>query len=166
MNILLLALLLMQQGNTVTLTGGTSGTVRIADPNELVGVGGRIVTIGSLMPQQGNLKASVSGHQASFTWNASPSAAANPTLTYTLYRMSGTCPATPPTAEPGPFTAIMSGITGTAATDTSIVPGTWCYQLSAKVGTNESIPSNMVVVILANTQGILPPGSFVAVSAQ
>jgi hypothetical protein len=96
-----------------------------------------------------------------FKWSASPSAAANPTLTYTLFRMSGACPATAPTAEPGGFTAIQTGITGTTATDKTITPGTWCYTVAAVVGTNISIASNPVAVIWIT---VLPPGSLVAIA--
>jgi hypothetical protein len=96
-----------------------------------------------------------------FKWVASPSAATNPTLTYTLYRLSGACPAVPPTAEPDGFTAIQTGITGTTATDTTITPGTWCYTVAAVVGTNISIASNPVAVIWIT---VLPPGSLVAIA--
>jgi hypothetical protein len=107
-------------------------------------------------------------HCVNFSWTASTSAATNPTLTYNLYRLSGGCPAAPPATEPGSFASVLTGITGTTATDSSstLIPGTYCYQLSASVGKSESVPSNMVVVVIQPTVGILPPGSFIAISAQ
>jgi len=119
----------------------------------------RLLPIALLLVFAGTLHAQT-GSQP-FKWAASPSAAANPTLTYTLYRMSGACPAVPPTTEPDGFTAIQTGITGLTTTDNTITPGTWCYTVAAVVGTNVSIASNPVAVIWIT---VLPPGSLVAIA--
>lgn len=83
------------------------------------------------------LPARAAGHSAVLTWVA-PSDATSGT-TYTVYRMSGACPAAPGTA----FSLLASGITATTYTDTSITVGTWCYYVEQVQNGTSSNPSNL-----------------------
>ena len=81
-------------------------------------------------------------HQAVLTWTASTDAAANPTLTYNIYRFSGACPATAPTTVgTGGFTKInASAITALTFTDTGIGVGSVCYYGTSLFNGAESVP--------------------------
>lgn len=83
-------------------------------------------------------------HSVALAWTASSDAAANPSLTYNMYRLNGACPAVAPTAISGSgFTKInTAAITTTAYTDSTVAPGTYCYFGSAFLNLTESNPSN------------------------
>ncbi len=72
------------------------------------------------------------------TWTASSDAAANPSLTYNVYR-AATCP--------GHFVQINGApVTGTLYVDTSAGSGAaYCYQVTAVLSGVESAPSNQAV---------------------
>jgi hypothetical protein len=80
-------------------------------------------------------------HQTTLAWLPSPDAAANPTLTYNMYRVPGSCPAD------GSFplasaTQIASALTGTTFIDTAVsVSKTFCYSVTASLNGLESVPS-------------------------
>lgn len=75
-------------------------------------------------------------HSVTINWTASPDAAANPTLSYNIYRAVGSCTNT--------FVKINSTAAGVLAfTDTNVTVGqTYCYQATAVLNGLESIPSN------------------------
>jgi hypothetical protein len=97
-------------------------------------------------------------HSVALTWTASTDAAANPTLTYNVYRLNGACPATAPTSVSGSgFTKLnAAAITTTTFSDSGIAPGTYCYFATAFLNTTESIPSNDAAGIVQPK----PPTSF------
>jgi hypothetical protein len=75
--------------------------------------------------------ANAQGHHASFSWTLSTddtttTCAAPNTCSQTIYRIAGAC-GTAPT-----FTTPLSSLSATATTytDSTIVPGIWCYGLS------------------------------------
>ncbi len=72
------------------------------------------------------------------TWTASSDAAANPSLTYDVYR-AASCP--------GHFVKINSApVTGTSYVDSSVGTGVaYCYQVTAVLAGVESAPSNQAV---------------------
>jgi hypothetical protein len=78
------------------------------------------------------------------TWTASTTAAANPSLTYNVYRASS-CP--------GHFAQLNTApVAGTSYMDTAVGTGaSYCYQVTAVLGGLESTPSNQV------TAAISPP---------
>lgn len=81
-------------------------------------------------------------HSVTLTW-VNP--AQNPTGTTTsLYRLTGTCPASPPvTSPPSGFTQLTTGLTTSTYTDSSVAGGTtYCYVAVAVSGSSLSAPSN------------------------
>jgi hypothetical protein len=93
-------------------------------------------------------------HTVALSWGASPDAAANPTLSYTVYRASGACSTSPL------FAPVATNVAQTDIfTDTALAPGVYCYQVTAVLNGAESLPSNQV------TARILPsaPTTLVAV---
>lgn len=81
-------------------------------------------------------------HAAILSWTASADAAANPTLTYNMYR--GTNPpgnegATPINAAP---------ITGTTYTDSNLQPGKYDYVVTSVLNGAESVHSNEVTAVI------------------
>jgi fibronectin type 3 domain-containing protein len=78
------------------------------------------------------------------SWTASSDAAANPSLTYNVYRAA---------ACPEQFAKINSApVTGTSYVDTNIGAGAaYCYQVTAVLSSVESVPSNQAVAAV-------PPG--------
>lgn len=78
-------------------------------------------------------------HSVALAWTASTDAAANPTLTYNVYR-AVTCA--------GTFSKISSGVAAVTFTDTSVQPGAYCYQVTAFVNSAESVPSNQSTVVI------------------
>ena len=97
-------------------------------------------------------------HSVTVTFTASADAAANPSITYAVYRLNGACPAIAPTSVSGSgFTQInATGITTTTYTDSTVTPGTYCYFGTAFINSTQSVPSN-------DAQGIIqpkPPTSF------
>jgi len=75
------------------------------------------------------------------TWQASSSAAGNPTLTYNVYRASN-C------AEQ--FVKLnASGLSATSYVDTTVALGaTYCYQVTAVLNGVESAPSNQAIAVI------------------
>jgi hypothetical protein len=74
-------------------------------------------------------------------WTASSDAAANPSLTYNVYR-AATCP--------GHFTKVNAApVTGTSYVDASAATGAaYCYQVTAVLSSVESAASNQVVAVV------------------
>jgi hypothetical protein len=72
------------------------------------------------------------------SWTASSDAAANPSLTYNVYR-AATCP--------GHFAKINAApVSGTSYVDTSASTGAaYCYQVTAVLSGVESVPSNQAI---------------------
>jgi len=89
-------------------------------------------------------------HSVVLTWTNSVDAAANPSITYAVYRLNGACPAVAPTAVSGSgFTQInTTGITTTTYTDSTVTPGTYCYFGTAFLNSTQSIPSNDAQAII------------------
>lgn len=75
------------------------------------------------------------------TWQASSDAAANPSLTYNVYR-AATCA--------GQFSKLnASGLPATSYLDTAVAVGAaYCYQVTAVLNGLESAPSNQVVAVI------------------
>lgn len=92
-----------------------------------------------------------SGHSVQVSWGASPDAAANPTLTYNLYRAVSVCTGSPT------FTKInTTPITGLTFTDTNVSVGnTYCYNVTAALNGLESIPSPSTPAVILPA----PPGT-------
>lgn len=88
--------------------------------------------------------AAQSGHSVTLAWTASADAAANPTLTYNVYRLNGSCPAVAPTAvSTSGFTKMnTAALLTTGYTDATVSVGTYCYFATAFLTATESIPSN------------------------
>ena len=73
-------------------------------------------------------------------WTASASAAANPSLTYNVYRSPGCS---------GTFTRLnSSAVTATSFTDAGVAPGTYCYQVTAVLNGSESAPTNQAAAVV------------------
>jgi|SRR5271154_4670480 hypothetical protein len=85
-------------------------------------------------------------HSVALSWTASASAAANPSLTYNVYRSPGCS---------GTFTLLnSSAVSATSFTDAGLSPGTYCYQITALLSGVESMPSNQAAAIVP---GPTPP---------
>ncbi len=79
-------------------------------------------------------------HSVALTWTASASAAANPSLTYNVYRSPGCS---------GTFTRLnSSAVTATSFTDAGVAPGTYCYQVTAVLNGSESAPTNQAAAVV------------------
>jgi hypothetical protein len=78
-------------------------------------------------------------YAVNLTWTASASAAANPSLTYDVYR-APTCA--------GNFTKVnLAPLTGTTYIDSGAATGAaYCYQVTAVLGGLTSVPSNQAIV--------------------
>jgi fibronectin type 3 domain-containing protein len=85
-------------------------------------------------PQSGS-----GGHTVSLSWTASSDAAANPTLTYSVYRA---------TSCTGTFTKINQNVTTTSYVDASLQPGTYCYEVTAVLNGAESTFSNTAPAVI------------------
>jgi hypothetical protein len=84
-------------------------------------------------------------HSVSLSWTASSDAAANPTLVYNIYRLSGTCPASGTTG----FTKLSaSPVSGTTFTDSTVPLGQICYYVTATLNGGESVPSNTAPTVI------------------
>lgn len=82
-----------------------------------------------------------SRHTVSLSWTASTDAAANPSLTYNIYRA---------TACSGAFVKLNAS-PGAATTylDSAVFAGnTYCYQVTAVLSAIESVPSNVVAAVI------------------
>jgi hypothetical protein len=98
-----------------------------------------------------------SPHCVTLTWTASADAAANPTLTYNVYR-NGVCPTTPPATVAAALAAgfqkiSTSPVTGLTYTDngfpfTPIPPGIFCYFVTSTLNSAESVPSNLIQAVV------------------
>ena len=74
-------------------------------------------------------------HTVTLTW-IDPN---NPTgTTYNVYRATGLCTGTPI------FSKIASAVTVKTYTDSTVVPGNYCFQVTATFNGSESVPSNSV----------------------
>jgi hypothetical protein len=84
-------------------------------------------------------------HSASLSWTASSDAAANSTLGYNVYRLTGACPA----SGTAGFTKLNSTpVTSTTYSDTTIGPGSFCYYVTATLNGAESVPSNTASAVV------------------
>lgn len=84
-------------------------------------------------------------HSASLTWGASSDAAANPTLSYNVYRLSGACPA----SGTAGFTKLNTApVTTLTFTDSTIALGNACYYVTATLNGAESVPSNTASAVV------------------
>jgi hypothetical protein len=90
-------------------------------------------------------------HSVALTWMASASAAANPSLTYNVYRSPGCS---------GSFTRLnSSAVAATSFTDAGVAPGTYCYQVTAVLNGTESVPSSQAAAVVpAPAPPRQPPG--------
>jgi hypothetical protein len=78
-------------------------------------------------------------HNAVLKWNASPDAAANPSLGYNVYKLAAACP----TSGTAGFSKVNSSpISALTYTDTPLAIGPVCYYVTATLGGVESTPSN------------------------
>jgi hypothetical protein len=79
-------------------------------------------------------------HNVALTWTASADAAANPSLTYNIYRSS---------ACSGTFAKLNTApVAATTYLDSAVLPGTYCYQATAVLAGVESVPSNQAVAVV------------------
>jgi hypothetical protein len=72
-------------------------------------------------------------HTATVSWTASPDAQTG--LTYSISRGTGACTPTVPT-----LTVLANGLTAVSYTDSTVVPGTYCYSVVAVMGGQTSTP--------------------------
>jgi hypothetical protein len=79
-------------------------------------------------------------HSVILTWTASTDAAANPSLTYNVYR-SPTCTGTFAKRNSSP-------ITSTSYAETGVLPGSYCYQVTSVLSGSEGVPSNQAAVLI------------------
>ena len=88
--------------------------------------------------------AQTQSHYVTLTWTDT----ANPTGTqYNVYRLTGTCPVTPPTLSSLEGFTVLNATPLTVLTykDSAVTGGTsYCYFTTAVSGTNQSAPSNTV----------------------
>lgn len=72
-------------------------------------------------------------HTVSLTWqdNSNPAG-----TTYNVYRATGLCSGTPT------FSKIITGVTAKAYQDSTVIPGNYCYEVTATFNGVESSPSN------------------------
>jgi hypothetical protein len=84
-------------------------------------------------------------HSVSLTWTASTDAAANPLLSYNVYRLVGACPA----SGTAGFTKINTAavVTPTFA-DANVGLGSFCYYVTATLNGAESVPSNTASAVI------------------
>jgi hypothetical protein len=96
------------------------------------------------------------GHTVTLSWTASTDAAANPSLTYNVYRATGDCSSTSLT-----FGKLNSApISGVTFANPGVQPGVYCYYVTAFLNGAESVPSTKAPAV------ILPsPPTAVLVSA-
>jgi hypothetical protein len=88
-------------------------------------------------------------HSVHLTWTASADAASNPSLTYNVYR-SPSCSGTFARINPAPVSA-------TSYLDAFAAPATYCYQVTAVLNGEESVPSNQATAVVPAV--ITPPQS-------
>ena len=101
---------------------------------------------------KGKLEAKVSAtaHTVSLTWTDGNSPSTGDQ--YNIYRLTGACPATPPTSAPGTFTKLNTTLlSSTAYTDSGMAPGAYCYFATTSLSTAsppESGPSNLASAVV------------------
>lgn len=80
-------------------------------------------------------------HTVLITWTASASAAANPSLTYNIYRS---------TSCTGTFVLLNGGLISTTSfTDENVFSSaTYCYQVTAVLSGTESVASNQATAVI------------------
>jgi hypothetical protein len=78
-------------------------------------------------------------HSVTLTWTASTDAAANPSLTYNVYR-SSTCT--------GTFAKRNASPVVTSYAETGVLPGSYCYQVTSVLSGSEGAPSNQAAVLI------------------
>jgi len=94
------------------------------------------------------LKASASGHQVTLTWAASADSTSSKPGTVSVYRANEACPATVSATSSG-FTAITTAAAASGPyTDSTVTAGTWCYFVTATIGSATSPASNAVQAVL------------------
>lgn len=72
-------------------------------------------------------------HSVTLTWTDT----LNPSgTTYTVYRATGLCSGTPT------FSKLASALTGKTYLDSTVIPGNYCYEVTATLNGMESAPSN------------------------
>jgi hypothetical protein len=91
-------------------------------------------------PEPAAPQVSGGGHSVSLSWTASIDAAANPSLTYSVYRATGSCTAT--------FTKINTNVTLSVYTDPSMQPGSYCYKVTSVLNGAESVFSNSASAVI------------------
>lgn len=92
------------------------------------------------------VKATTTGHQVTLTWTASGDSTTTTPGTVSVYRANEACPATVTTTG---FSAITtSAAAGGPYTDSTVTAGTWCYFVTATIGSATSGPSNAVQVVI------------------
>ena len=77
--------------------------------------------------------AQAASHSAAVSWTASVDASTS--LTYTISRGTGACTPTVPS-----LTVLKSGVTATSYSDTTVVPGSYCYSITAVMNGMSSAP--------------------------
>lgn len=88
-----------------------------------------------------------SAHSAQLTFTKSTDDTAAPGQGYTTWRMSGACPANVTTTAG--FTALNSTLfTTNTYTDSTVIPGTYCYVVTFTAGSASSVPSNTALVVI------------------
>lgn len=97
-------------------------------------------------------------HTANLSWTASTDAAANPSLTYNVYRSTSACPTS---GVPIGATKVASAVSGTSYTDSTIQVGTNCYYVTSVLNGAESMGSNTAaaVVLPASPTGVVVQSS-------
>ena len=84
-------------------------------------------------------------HSVSLTWTASTDAAANPLLSYNVYRLVGACPA----SGTAGFAKINTTLVMTPTfTDANVGLGSFCYYVTATLNGAESVPSNAASAVI------------------
>jgi hypothetical protein len=79
-------------------------------------------------------------HSVTLNWTASTDAAANPSLTYNVYR-SPTCTGTFAKRNASPVAA-------TSYVESGVLPGSYCYQVTSVLSGAEGAPSNQAAVLI------------------
>lgn len=91
-----------------------------------------------------NIRATATAHSVALAWTASSDAAANPTLTYNVYRLVRVCPSGTPTG----FTQVGTA-SATTYSDTAVSVGnTYCYYVTAQLNALQSVPSNTASAVI------------------
>jgi hypothetical protein len=82
-------------------------------------------------------------HSVTLSWTASTDAAANPSLTYNVYR-SPTCTGAFAKRNASPVAA-------TSYVESDVLPGSYCYQVTSVLSGSEGAPSNQAAVLIPAT---------------